>query len=374
MQHSVTIWLFGSSGFAPSAFLALTVCAVGRVAPSASLSRRPRCAAGRIMPMKDCRVLCLHGHSGAGKTTVLRMFINEINNWKAIVHKHSKGVTCPWLETDGVVVFGRWEGHHAVTKSDVAGRLDGCDRLHWNARGAAGSALREFKERGVRLVLCDGPRLTTQGFRAAAKSQGYAFDIVRLASSPRQSDRKKETREAGVSEHSPWHLKDAAEHRVMVQSEALAEMRFWAQKARGGVLPGGPTRRGVVLPRATGMRETSSAKREADAARKRASRAAMTKGARKAASASRRQAYRTAKATASVEAAAVQRVGWALRQKTGCETSAAQKASNAARKRQNRAAMSKREKKACDKARREAHRPARATASVEPLRKRSKQQ
>jgi len=231
------------------------------------------------MPM-DHRVVNVAGHAGAGKTTLVRALVEELGGWTAVVRSGGKNVTCPFLESDGIVVFGRWEGHHAVSTSGVAGRLDGCDRLHWNARVLAGRLLSEFKRRNVRLVICDGPRLTTPKFREAAAKAGYAFDTIVVACSHRNSDRKIHTREAGTSwQDRTWHLPTGGDHRRMKQSEVLAELRYWAAKARGRPLPGGRARRGRVRTATPSRRvlQTTAKQRRSDAARKAVARAKVSR-------------------------------------------------------------------------------------------------
>ena len=80
-------------------------------------------------------VVFVCGYPGAGKTTVVRLFIDACQvAGKSFCPKRGEDKKGYWLETTNrdVVVFGRWREHEAVfptrAKNNIAGRCDGGDR------------------------------------------------------------------------------------------------------------------------------------------------------------------------------------------------------------------------------------------------------
>ena len=61
--------------------------------------------------MASGAVFVVAGDSGAGKTTVVKTFVEEFaDSWKGEC-KHGRtplSSRAPWLEQKGMVVFGRW--------------------------------------------------------------------------------------------------------------------------------------------------------------------------------------------------------------------------------------------------------------------------
>ena len=163
-------------------------------------SKRYQCSA-EISVLSTMPILTMIvGYPGSGKTTCVR----------AIVHSDPAftGVTdgkIAWVESNNMVVFGRWKGFHKDTK--IAGRLDGTDRIHASQFKKCVLSLAEFARRGVTHVVAEGFLLFKPMFVVEAERLGYHVRVIELSTSPDESKKRLVDRDgasAKIQIHEKW--------------------------------------------------------------------------------------------------------------------------------------------------------------------------
>jgi len=272
-------------------------------------------------------VLVVCGHSGSGKTSVVRHLVNEIS-WTArnfLPRAASRDApAAAWLESSpnpGVAVFGRWTAHHSVpgaSKDMKSGRLDGCDRIHWSAVQLCASRIKPLRAIGTKLIVVDGTKLLTAGFYHAALSSEYAFRVLEIGCSKHNADRRKATREAAAlaaggahvrTRHTPnnqWAARQPTwvdQTTTLSRAVTLAEIRRLARWALGIALPAGRVSRSLAStsPGPARMSRQSASRRAADDKRKRSKASKTTPRDKKPQLAKRRRSYKAATANLSAE-------------------------------------------------------------------------
>ena len=84
-------------------------------------------------------VFVVAGNSGAGKTTVVKTFVDEFaDSWQGVVKEDRtpQSSRASWLERLGMVVFGRWTQYHQTPGALPEmrdGRLNARARIHYGA-------------------------------------------------------------------------------------------------------------------------------------------------------------------------------------------------------------------------------------------------
>jgi chloramphenicol 3-O-phosphotransferase len=157
-------------------------------------------------------LLIVTGIPGAGKTTVVRSFINHTAAQQVL---HAVDGACSRLVSDdqSVVIIGRWSGYHeddppCTTMACKHGRLpgDGTDRLlrsdeapvlSSNLLEACTGVLSGMVDKGIRLVVADGLLFvqTDLPFLAAAESLGYRTLIRELNVSVSTANKRRAIRD-----------------------------------------------------------------------------------------------------------------------------------------------------------------------------------
>ena len=151
------------------------------------------------------------GYQGAGKTLLVRQLINSLPSglrWEPIYGGQTEASR---LQTSGAVVFGRWQGHHAVNaSSSFEGRLDGCDRLQPNGENEqCRQALEHLLASRVRLFVADGVGLLNAKFVETARALGLRVHLVELEVAPEVAVAQQAARDAGADRVRPcdWSVK-----------------------------------------------------------------------------------------------------------------------------------------------------------------------
>ncbi len=252
------------------------------------------------------------GHSGSGKTSIVRSLVDELE-WRPRERPPKFGPTpaAAWLETTPpkIAIFGRFSGHHnrlTPTVDSRTGRLDGCDRIHWGAVKLCTQQVPVLRRAGVELIICDGVKLLTTKFLAAARRSGFHIHFLETAVGLHQASRRKKTREtaalaAGLPRVRTVHTvknewwvrrkRHADTIVTMPNAQILTALRKASRAAIGATLPDGRVGR-LTAQRRDGPRPASrqtEQRRAADRERKQRAAAATSSAKHKKELAARRR-------------------------------------------------------------------------------------
>jgi hypothetical protein len=197
------------------------------------------------------QLLFVGGHSGAGKTSLLKCFVHEFQD-KWVTCSSAPPCATGWLQfrsgSGGIAVFGRFQGYHKTAEvgNAAGGKIDGCDRLHATAIAPSRAQIPILAKQGIKLIIADGPKLLQQTTIDIAGACGYTSKVLEVSTPQWTAAARKKQREPNATERAlaqnVWpsmRSKFASILESGSQQEILQKIRAAARHAMGEALPAG---------------------------------------------------------------------------------------------------------------------------------------